>query len=249
MRIALFSSDESMFLLPMWEKLLPELQAQHDVRGLWVFPDVMGKHQGLDVPLWYLKTFGFGTTLQLTLRRLKSTLTSRASFPQLSQRYEVPLLRGDNPNAPEVVQWLRQEKIDILLISVGFILKAETIRSVRLGVLNRHSSLLPAYRGLHAVFWTLLEGRVPLGLTIHRIDERIDCGETLVQRAFPEFKGSVFDAYTLLTQAAPQMFLQAIDTLTQGTEPIVISDHGDCYRSLPTRDHAREFAARGLRLV
>jgi methionyl-tRNA formyltransferase len=249
MRIALFSSDETIFLLPMWEQLLPKLQACYDVRGLWVFPDVMGKYQGLDVPLWYLKTFGFGTTLQLAIRRLKSTLTSRARFRQLCQRHDMPLLRGDNPNAQEVVKWLQNEQIDILLISVGFILKAETIRTVRLGVLNRHSSLLPAYRGLHAVFWTLLEGRVPLGLTIHRIDERVDCGEILVQRAFPEFKGSVFDAYALLTQAAAPMFLQAIEALTQRTERVVISDRDHCYRSLPTRDQAREFAERGLRLV
>jgi len=249
MRIAVFSSDERMFLLPMWEQLLPELQARYDLRGLWVFPDVLGKHQGLDVPLWYLKTFGIGTTLQLTLRHLKSALTSRSTFLQMCQRHNIPKMRGENPNAPEVVEWLRREQIDVLLISVGFILKPETIRAVRLGVLNRHSSLLPAYRGLHAVFWTLLEGRVPLGLTIHRIDERIDCGETLAQRAFPGFEGSVFDAYALLTQAAPEMFLQAIEALAHGAKPVVNSDHADCYRSLPTRDHVRAFEARGLRLV
>lgn len=44
--------------------------------------------------------------------------------------------------------------------------------------INIHAGLLPEVRGVHPVFWSVLEG-IPLGFTIHYMSEKIDHGPIL----------------------------------------------------------------------
>jgi methionyl-tRNA formyltransferase len=55
------------------------------------------------------------------------------------------------------------------------------IDAFRLGVLNAHMGLLPAYRGMSVAEWAALEG-APVGCTVHLIDAGIDTGPMLATR-------------------------------------------------------------------
>jgi methionyl-tRNA formyltransferase len=55
------------------------------------------------------------------------------------------------------------------------------IDAFRLGVLNAHMGLLPAYRGMNVAEWAALEG-APVGCTVHLIDTGIDTGPILATR-------------------------------------------------------------------
>ena len=48
-------------------------------------------------------------------------------------------------------------------------------------VLNTHPSYLPFYKGKDPNFWSIL-GKGPFGVTIHRINKKIDSGEIVFQR-------------------------------------------------------------------
>lgn len=50
--------------------------------------------------------------------------------------------------------------------------------------INIHYSLLPAYRGLHSTVWAILNNEPQLGLTIHEMNEFIDDGPIIFQKAF-----------------------------------------------------------------
>jgi len=52
-------------------------------------------------------------------------------------------------------------------------------------VLNTHPSLLPAFRGAHAVREALGYGVAVTGCTVHLVDEQVDHGPILVQEAVP----------------------------------------------------------------
>ncbi len=54
----------------------------------------------------------------------------------------------------------------------------------RLGFLNLHPSLLPAYRGPQPLFWQLRDG-APTGTTIHYMAEGLDTGDIAAQMAVP----------------------------------------------------------------
>jgi methionyl-tRNA formyltransferase len=64
------------------------------------------------------------------------------------------------------------------------IIKAQLIRSARAGFINFHPSFLPFNRGKHYNFWALVEG-APFGVSLHFVDEGVDSGDIVAQRAIP----------------------------------------------------------------
>ena len=65
------------------------------------------------------------------------------------------------------------------------ILGPEFIRAFPNRIVNTHPSLLPAFRGAHAVREALVYGVRLSGCTIHLVDEQVDHGPVLLQAAVP----------------------------------------------------------------
>ncbi len=65
------------------------------------------------------------------------------------------------------------------------ILGPEFIRAFPNRIVNTHPSLLPAFRGAHAVREALAYGVRLSGCTIHLVDEQVDHGPVLLQAAVP----------------------------------------------------------------
>ncbi|MDE7175619.1 MAG: hypothetical protein K2N75_06210 [Helicobacter sp.] len=63
---------------------------------------------------------------------------------------------------------------DIYLITGCGIVSKECLKGKK--ILNAHPGIIPNSRGLDSFKWAILEDR-PLGVTLHYIDEKIDCGE------------------------------------------------------------------------
>jgi methionyl-tRNA formyltransferase len=62
------------------------------------------------------------------------------------------------------------------------IISPSIIGSTRLGFVNTHPSLLPFNRGKHYNFWALVE-QCPFGVSLHLVDEGIDCGDLVAQKS------------------------------------------------------------------
>lgn len=81
----------------------------------------------------------------------------------------------------------------------------------RLGALNLHPSLLPAYRGPAPLFWQFRAGEERTGVTLHRVDDGFDTGAIVAQSpvAFPE--GIDTDAAErLIAGAGARLLLEAL---------------------------------------
>lgn len=70
-----------------------------------------------------------------------------------------------------------------LVVSAGFmrILGAEFVHSFT--IINTHPALLPSFPGAHAVRDALAYGVKITGTTVHRVDEGVDTGPIIAQRA------------------------------------------------------------------
>jgi phosphoribosylglycinamide formyltransferase-1 len=81
---------------------------------------------------------------------------------------------------------LREARVDLIVLA-GFmrILKGEFLRAFPQRVLNIHPALLPAFPGLESWKQALDYGVKVTGCTIHFVDQGIDTGPILVQRAVP----------------------------------------------------------------
>ena len=67
------------------------------------------------------------------------------------------------------------------------IIKKEILSLPSMGFLNVHPGILPNYRGLDPVKWSI-RNLDPLGATVHLIDEGIDTGPILLKKEMKQFK-------------------------------------------------------------
>jgi len=70
-----------------------------------------------------------------------------------------------------------------LVVLAGFmkVLPANFVSALKGKLINIHPSLLPDFRGAHAVRDALQAGATKTGVTIHYVDEGVDTGEIIVQ--------------------------------------------------------------------
>jgi methionyl-tRNA formyltransferase len=75
-----------------------------------------------------------------------------------------------------------EHEIDFI-VSYGYrhIIKPSVLKMFPLAAVNLHISMLPHSRGAHPVFWSVLN-ELPLGVTIHLLDNGLDTGNILFQR-------------------------------------------------------------------
>jgi phosphoribosylglycinamide formyltransferase-1 len=93
--------------------------------------------------------------------------------------YDQRLLAALRPHAPALV----------LLAGFMRILSPEFLRVYGGRVLNIHPALLPSFPGLHAQRQALEHGVRVSGCTVHFVDEGVDTGPIIMQRAVPVLEG------------------------------------------------------------
>lgn len=103
----------------------------------------------------------------------------------------IPTVVQRLPDHPDRLTWERALRRDLeacdpdLVVLAGFmkILSGELLDRWPGRVVNTHPSLLPAFRGAHAVREALEHGVKVTGSTVHLVDELVDHGPIIAQRA------------------------------------------------------------------
>lgn len=80
---------------------------------------------------------------------------------------------------------------DYYLIAGAGLLSGECLRDKR--VLNGHPGIIPAVRGLDAFKWSIYN-MLPLGVTLHYIDETVDVGEVVSVVRTPIFSSDTLES-------------------------------------------------------
>ncbi|HTX33069.1 MAG TPA: phosphoribosylglycinamide formyltransferase [Solirubrobacteraceae bacterium] len=81
-------------------------------------------------------------------------------------------------------EWLDEQGVELVVLA-GYmqLLSPGFLERFRGRVINVHPALLPAFPGLHAVEHALEYGVKVFGVTVHYVDEGVDTGPVLLQRA------------------------------------------------------------------
>jgi len=72
-----------------------------------------------------------------------------------------------------------------VVVSFGQMLPQEILDIPELYSINLHPSLLPKYRGAAPINWAIIKGEKVTGLTVIRINERMDSGDIMLQKKIP----------------------------------------------------------------
>jgi phosphoribosylglycinamide formyltransferase-1 len=82
--------------------------------------------------------------------------------------------------------WLAEREVELVVLA-GYmqLLAPEFIDRFRGRIVNVHPALLPSFPGLEAVQQALDHGSRVTGVTVHFVDEGVDSGPIILQRAVP----------------------------------------------------------------
>lgn len=133
-----------------------------------------------------------------------------------------------------------------LVISIRHmsILKEKVITVPKLGVINLHSGLLPAYQGVMATFWAMQHKEATIGTTLHFIeDSSIDTGPIISQSlTTADYTQSYHWNMLSIYQGGCQSIIDAITVLTNNNTLEAQAQRGRShYFSFPTEADLGEF--------
>ena len=143
------------------EAAVPSLRrvvdAGHEVVAVWTQPD---------------KPAGRGNKLTAPPIKVAATL--------LGLKVQQP----SKIRAAEAKTLFASHKADLaIVVAYGRILPAEFLQAPDRGCINVHFSLLPHYRGAAPVNWAIVNGEQQTGVTTMLIEEELDSGPILLQKA------------------------------------------------------------------
>jgi phosphoribosylglycinamide formyltransferase-1 len=118
----------------------------------------------------------------------------------------------------EIVASLKEKKIEIVCLA-GYmrLLSTYFIERYRNHILNIHPSLLPAFPGLDAHRQVLERGVKWTGCTVHFVDETLDGGPIIAQRAVPVFDNDTEETLAArILEQEHQLYAEALTLVVSG---------------------------------
>jgi phosphoribosylglycinamide formyltransferase-1 len=121
----------------------------------------------------------------------------------------------------ELVEMLQEAKVELVVLA-GFmrVLKEQMLSAFPRRIINIHPSLLPKFPGLEAWKQALVAGEKVTGVTVHFVDEQIDHGDVIAQRAVPVLSGDTPETLHARIQTVEHiLYPEALENVCQQLQP------------------------------
>ena len=149
-----------------------------------------------------------------------------ASVAELARERAIETLAPDDPNAPEIVERIRDLRPDFLFsFYYRLMLGAPLLAIPGRGAFNMHGSLLPKYRGRVPVNWAIIRGETETGATLHEMVEKPDAGRIVDQEAVAILPDDLaVDVFGKVTEAAERVLRRSLPKLADGSAVLRAQD-------------------------
>ena len=199
------------------------------VTNIWILPNKLSNLTKNQITFWYLKIFGFFIFFKLSvfyvLVTINNFLFNVKNFKALSLKYNLKLRYIETIDDKSFIKNLKKKEKKLFLLITNHILKKKIFSLKRNIFINKHSSLLPSYKGLMPYIWTKINNDKN-GITFHLVDEKIDSGKILYQKMINKKFCSMVDFYIYIFQKFPDALIKAINNLKKkNIKKIVIKNH------------------------
>ncbi|MFU1796782.1 phosphoribosylglycinamide formyltransferase [Paenibacillus azoreducens] len=118
----------------------------------------------------------------------------------------------------EIVHKLEEQRVDLVVLA-GYmrLLTPVIVDKYRGRLINIHPSLLPAFPGKDAIGQALAYGVKVSGVTVHFVDEGMDTGPIIAQKALPIVSGETVDSLAQAIHAIErELYPQVVSWFAKG---------------------------------
>ena len=138
---------------------------------------------------------------------------------------DLPVLQPAKFGAVEREQLAGFQPDLTLVMAYGHILRQEVIDTPRLGTLNLHTSVLPAYRGASPIQTAIAGGETETGVTLMRMVLQLDAGPVAdLERVTIEPLDTAHDVEGKLAQACVPLLARGLPRIAAGTQQYTAQD-------------------------
>jgi len=254
MRIYFIIVDEPFFHPNFLQKMIVDKDGEDEIVGVTILPDKSSKltfvsYLKKQYEFWGLKGFVWLSVKFIYYKFLDKVsdifrLAKFYSVKSVAKFYSVPFYEVNNVNDPEHLHYLSTKKIDLVVSACGQIFKKELLAIPEIGIINRHSSLLPKYGGLWPVFWALLHDEPNVGVSVHWMEEKIDTGKVIYQeKILVSTKDTLNTLYSKAFAISSNVVLKAINMIKNNLYMPLKCDEtiSPSYYSTPTKEQIKMF--------
>jgi len=140
--------------------------------------------------------------------------TKKCGAIKRATKYGIPHVRIPHKNEDDMIKLFEVYEVDLIILA-GYMRVLKKPSAFPCPIINVHPSLLPKYKGLHAVEQAMESGDKITGCTVHYVNEELDGGEIIKQAEVPIFENDSVEELTKRIQQEEYRILpEVIDSLT-----------------------------------
>ena len=99
-------------------------------------------------------------------------------------KFGIPHCYVSHKNEEDMVKLFEAWRVDLIVLA-GYMRIVKNPDAFSAPIINVHPSLLPKYKGLHAIEQAMEAGEEYTGCTVHYVNEELDAGEIILQKQVP----------------------------------------------------------------
>ena len=151
---------------------------------------------------------------------------NRSELETFAANHRIPFYLVDNYHSVESIALMSSVNADLGVIYGTNIIKESVFNLPKRGSINLHQGLAPYYRGGPPVFWEIYNGETEVGLTVHYVAAKVDCGDIILQESVPliydysfglDYEKFISDFSEQLKKRGAQMIAEAVKAIASGT--------------------------------
>lgn len=128
-----------------------------------------------------------------------------------AEKYGIPHVRIKHNREDQMITLFKSWRVDLIVLA-GYMRILKRPLDFHCPIINVHPSLLPKYKGLHAVERALDSGDTVTGCTVHYVNEELDGGQIIKQSEVPILPDDTVETLTRRIQLMEYVIVpQVID--------------------------------------
>jgi hypothetical protein len=227
-------------------------QKHESIDHVFIFPFKNKQQTTFQQYRFFFLLYGFLGFIKKTIQliKLKYSRKKYKNLIDLLSKNNICYEFIDDPNSISLETKLLKLAPDIIFAALPQIIPNNILNIPKIGIFNKHSSLTPNYKGVYPVFWQMLKKESKMGITIHKMNKKIDQGEILIQKSYKlHLSNSLDKNYWILINKTSEVIIEAFDLLESNEYQLITPEEKGSYFSFPQRKDIKEFKSYGLKII
>lgn len=181
------------------------LQKLENIYALWLIME----------PYGFLRNLAIGLLSGIVSRLgAPASFLDKRSIREAAVKFNIPVIDCRDLNSDKFIERLKQYSPDVIINQTELLLKENILAVPSIGVINRHASLLPHFRGRLASWWSHAAEPAEYGVSIHFVDKEIDSGPVILQKKYDiDPKLAYSRVLDILFKGAAELMFEALDKI------------------------------------